>query len=69
MRNNFSYKAEDSQGQKEGKKSTQDKACLVLDSPGEDQLQFGKEKQSNLAFNRPYEFPSAAIANDHDPGG
>lgn len=42
-RRNFSYQAEYSQGQKEGKKSTQDKMCLVLDTPGEGQWQVGKE--------------------------
>ena len=43
MRNNFSYNAVDSQGQKEGKESMQGTMCLVLDKIGENQSQLGKE--------------------------
>ena len=43
MRNNFSYKAVDSRGQKEGKESMQGTTCSVLDKEGENQSQLGKE--------------------------
>ena len=49
MRNNFSYNAVDSQGQKEGKESMQGTMCLVLDKMGENQSQLGKENPCRVS--------------------